>query len=137
MRIEAVQLLVHDQDEALAFYTEKLGMEVRVDATPPGMGDFRWLTVGPVGQPDIELVLMGIAGPPVMDEQTADQVRDLMAKGAGGGAIYLSTDDCRATCAELESRGVDFVQPPEEQPWGIAAGLHDPSGNYIRIAQSR
>jgi predicted enzyme related to lactoylglutathione lyase len=135
IRLDAAQLTVHDQDEALAFYTEKLGMEVRADATMPQMGGFRWLTVGPVDQPDVEIVLMAIPGPPVMDEETAKQVRDLMGKGMAG-AIYLSTDDCYATCEELKKRGVEFVQPPEKQPYGIVSGFHDPSGNYIRLAQS-
>ena len=136
MRIEATQVYVHDQDEALAFYTDKLGWEVRTDATMPQMGGFRWLTVGPPGQPDLELVLMAVPGPPVADEDTGEQMRGLMAKGVGG-AIYLSTDDCRATCAELEERGVEFVQPPEEQPYGIVSAFHDPSGNYIRLSQAR
>ena len=79
--IANTQVWVHDQEEALAFYTQKLGMEVRADVTLPEMGDFRWLTVGPVGQPDISIVLMAIPGPPVMDAETAEQVRDLMAQG--------------------------------------------------------
>src|ERR1700749_1755134 len=80
-KIANAHLWVHDQDEALAFYTQKLGMEVRIDATMPEMGDFSWLTVGPVGQPDVAIVLMAIPGPPIMDADTADQVRALMAKG--------------------------------------------------------
>ena len=75
IQISTAQLWVHDQDEALAFYTEKLGMEVRSDVTLPEMGNFRWLTVGPAGQDDIAIVLMAIPGQPVMDEDTADQVR--------------------------------------------------------------
>ena len=136
MKIANAQLWVHDQEEALAFWTEKVGMEVRADVTLEEMGDFRWLTVGPPGQDDVTIVLMAIPGPPVMDEATATQARELMGKGMAG-AIYLSTDDCYATCEELEKRGVEFVQPPEEQPYGIVSGFHDPSGNYIRLAQSR
>ena len=94
IQISTAQLWVHDQDEALAFYTEKLGMEVRSDVTLPEMGDFRWLTVGPAGQDDIAIVLMAIPGPPVMDDETADQVRTLMAKGFAG-TVFLTTDDCQ------------------------------------------
>ncbi len=125
IKLEHAQLSVHDQDEALAFYTEKLGMEVRVDATMPEMGGFRWLTVGPVGQPDVAIVLMAIPGPPVMDRETADQVRSLMAKGLGG-AIYLTTDDCYAACEELERRGVEFVQTARGAPVRHRLGLSRP-----------
>ena len=134
LRITAAQLLVHDQDEALAFYAEKLGMEVRGDYTMPQMG-FRWLTVGPAGQPDMEIVLMA-PGPPFMDAETADRARNLLALGAGG-TIFLTTDDCHAAYEELTSRGVEFVQPPEERPYGIESGFRDPSGNYIRLTQDR
>ena len=94
IQLTHVNQWVHDQDEALAFYTEKLGMELRDDVTVPEMGNFRWLTVGPVGQPDIAVVLMAVPGPPVFDEETAAQLRDLVAKGATGG-LFFSTDDCQ------------------------------------------
>jgi predicted enzyme related to lactoylglutathione lyase len=136
MRIANAHLWVHDQDEALAFYTQKLGMEVRVDATMPEMGDFRWLTVGPVGQPDVSIVLMAIPGPPVMDVESAGQVRTLMAKGFAG-TVFLTTDDCRGAYEQLKSRGVEFSEPPEERPYGIDSGLRDPSGNSIRLTQVR
>ena len=131
-----VQVWVHDQDEALAFYTEKLGMELRDDATVPEMGNFRWLTVGPPGQPDIALTLMAVPGPPVFDTDTRDQLKTLVAKGAAGG-LFFSTDDCQATYEELKSRGVEFQQEPTEQPYGIDAAIRDPSGNQIRVVQSR
>src|SRR5919112_11431 len=99
IRIANTQLWVHDQDEALAFYTGKLGMEVRADVTLPEM-DFRWLTVGPAGQPDIAIVLMAIPGPPLMDEETTEQVRSLVAKGFAG-TVFLTTDDCQAAYEEL------------------------------------
>ena len=134
IRITTAQVWVHDQDEALAFYTQKLGMEVREDVTVAEMGDFRWLTVGPVGQPDIAIVLMAIPGPPMMDEETTAQVRDLMAKGFAG-TIFLTTDDCVAAYEELKGRGVEFVEAPEQRPYGIDAGLRDPSGNSIRLTQ--
>lgn len=135
-KVSTAQLWVHDQDEALAFYTTKLGMEVRVDATMPEMGNFRWLTVGPVGQPEISIVLMAIPGPPVMDADTASQVRALMAKGYAG-TVFLTTDDCRAEYEELRARGVEFTETPEERPYGVDCGFRDPSGNSLRLTQVR
>ncbi|HEX8155897.1 MAG TPA: VOC family protein [Solirubrobacteraceae bacterium] len=134
IKIAHAQLWVHDQDEALAFYTQKLGLEVRADVTLAEMGNFRWLTVGPAGQPDISIVLMAIPGPPVMDSETADQVRDLMAKGFAG-TIFLTTEDCQAAYEELSGRGVEFVEQPEERPYGIDSAFRDPSGNNIRLTQ--
>jgi predicted enzyme related to lactoylglutathione lyase len=136
IRIGTAQLWVHDQDEALAFYTKQVGMEVRSDVTVPELGDFRWLTVGPAGQPDMAIVLMAIPGPPVMDADTAEEVRSLMAKGFAG-TIFLTTDNCEATYEELSGRGVEFVQKPEERPYGIDAAFRDPSGNNIRITEPR
>jgi catechol 2,3-dioxygenase-like lactoylglutathione lyase family enzyme len=134
IRIANAQLWVHDQDEALAFYTEKLGFEVRSDVTMPELGDFRWLTVGPVGQEDFAITLMAIPGPPVMDEATREQVKDLMAKGFAG-TVFLTTDDCRASYEELKARGVEFTEEPEDRPYGIDAGFRDPSGNSFRLTQ--
>jgi catechol 2,3-dioxygenase-like lactoylglutathione lyase family enzyme len=134
IRINHAQVWVHDQEEALAFYTEKLGMEVRADASFPELGDFRWLTVGPPGQPDFGLVLMAIPGPPVVDEQTSEEIRRLMAKGFAG-TVFLTTDDCRAAYDELRRRGVEFTEAPEDRPYGIDAGFRDPSGNSIRLTQ--
>jgi len=136
IRIANAQLWVHDQDEALAFYTQKLGMEVRADVTLPEMGDFRWLTVGPADQPDFAIVLMSIPGPPVMDADTGEQVRNLTAKGFAG-TVFLTTDDCQASYEELTARGVEFVEPPEERPYGIDSGFRDPSGNQFRLTQLR
>ena len=133
-RIATTQLWVHDQDESLKFYTEKLGMEVQSDVTVPELGDFRWLTVSPVGQSDVAIVLMAIPGAPVMDEQTAEDVRALMAKGFAG-TVFLTTDDCRASYEDLRSRGVEFVEAPEERPYGIDCGFRDPSGNHFRLTQ--
>lgn len=133
--LASTQLWVHDQDEALAFYTEKLGMEVRIDVTVAEMGGFRWLTVGPPGQPDVSIVLMDIPGEPVMDAATAAQVRELMGKGFAG-TIFLGTDDCHASYKELTARGVEFVEKPEEQPYGIDSSFRDPSGNHIRLTQA-
>jgi uncharacterized glyoxalase superfamily protein PhnB len=132
--IGAAQLWVHDQDEALDFYTKKVGMEVRSDVTLPELGNFRWLTVGPAGQPDVAISLMAIPGPPVMDDGTADQVRALMAKGFAG-TVFLVTDDARASYEELKARGVEFTEEPEERPYGIDSGFRDPSGNSLRLTQ--
>ena len=136
MKVGTAQLWVHDQDEALAFWTEKVGMEVRADVTLPELGDFRWLTVGVPGQEDFSIVLMAIPGPPVMDAETAEQVRELMSKGFAG-TVFLETDDCRASYEELRARGVEFNEAPEERPYGIDSGFRDPSGNSIRLTQVR
>jgi uncharacterized glyoxalase superfamily protein PhnB len=134
IKLGNTQLWVHDQDEALAFYTEKLGWEVRSDVTLPELGDFRWLTVGPPAQRDVAVALMAIPGPPVMDAETAKQVRTLMAKGFAG-TLFLTTDDVHATYEELKGRGVEFTEEPEERPYGIDSGFRDPSGNSFRLTQ--
>jgi predicted enzyme related to lactoylglutathione lyase len=134
MKIASAQLWVHDQDEALAFYTEKLGMEVRSDVTLAEMGDFRWLTVAPPGQEDFAIVLMAVPRPPVFDEETASQIETLMGKGAAG-TVFLTTDDCQASYEELKARGVEFTEPPEQRPYGIDSGFRDPSGNSLRLTQ--
>ena len=134
--IGATQLWVHDQDEALAFYTQKLGMEVRSDVTLPELDDFRWLTVGPPGQEDVAIALMAIPGQPVMDDDTHGQVEALMAKGFAG-AVFLATDDCRASYEELRGRGVEFTEEPSERPYGIDSAFRDPSGNQFRLTEVR
>jgi predicted enzyme related to lactoylglutathione lyase len=134
IRIANAQLWVHDQDEALAFYTQKLGWEVRSDVTVAEMGDFRWLSVGPAGQPDFAVVLMAIPGAPILDPETQAQVRELMGKGFAG-TVFLTTEDCQASYEELKSRGVEFTEPPEERPYGIDSGFRDPSGNAFRLTQ--
>ena len=134
IKISNAQLWVHDQDEALDFYTKKLGMEVRADVTLPEMGNFRWLTVGPANQADISITLMAIPGSPVMDPDTAEQVRDLVGKGFAG-TIFLTTDDVYADYELLKSRGVEFSEEPEERPYGIDSGFRDPSGNSFRLTQ--
>jgi uncharacterized glyoxalase superfamily protein PhnB len=136
MRIANTQLWVHDQDEALAFYTQKLGFEVRNDVTMPEMGNFRWLTVGPAGQDEFAIVLMAIPGAPVMDDESAEQLRTVMSKGFAG-TVFLTTDDVHASYEELRGRGVEFSEEPEERPYGIDSGFHDPSGNSLRLTQVR
>jgi uncharacterized glyoxalase superfamily protein PhnB len=134
IKINSAQLWVHDQDEALAFYTQKLGMEVQSDVTLPEMGNFRWLVVGPPGQDDIGINLMAIPGAPVMDDATRDQVRELMSKGFAG-TVFLTTEDVQADYEELSARGVEFVEKPEQRPYGIDSGFRDPSGNNFRLTQ--
>jgi catechol 2,3-dioxygenase-like lactoylglutathione lyase family enzyme len=132
-QLTQAQVWVNDQDEALEFYTEKLGMEVREDVTVPEMGNFRWLTVGVPGQ-DVSIVLMAVPGPPVFDADTREKILAVMASGAAGG-LFFSVDDCRKSYEEMKSRGVEFLQEPTEQPYGIDAGFRDPSGNNFRMAQ--
>jgi predicted enzyme related to lactoylglutathione lyase len=129
------QVWVDDQDEALAFYTEKLGMELREDVTVPELGNFRWLSVGVPGQ-DVSITLMAVPGPPVFEEETRSQILALLAKGAAGG-LFFATDDCKASYEELKKRGVEFAQEPTEQPYGLDAGFRDPSGNHFRMMQTR
>jgi predicted enzyme related to lactoylglutathione lyase len=133
-KLTNVSVWVNDQDEALAFYTEKLGMELREDVTVPELGNFRWLTVGVPGQPDVALALMTVPGPPVFEAETQAQIKSLVAKGVASG-LFFATDDCNATFEELSGRGVEFIQEPTEQPYGIDAGFRDSSGNQIRMAQ--
>jgi uncharacterized glyoxalase superfamily protein PhnB len=136
IKLSSAQVWVHDQDEALQFYTQKLGMEIRADVTLSELGDFRWLAVGPANQPDVSIVLMAIPGPPIMDADTAEQVRSLMAKGFAG-TVFLTTENVYADYEQLKSRGVEFSETPEERPYGIDSGFHDPSGNSFRLTQVR
>jgi catechol 2,3-dioxygenase-like lactoylglutathione lyase family enzyme len=132
--ISHVFVWVRDQDEAKAFYTEKLGLEERGDVTlAEEFGGFRWLTVGPAGRPEVNIVLAR-PGPPLSDSESAEQLLALVAKGVGGPGI-LHTSDCRKTCKELEERGVELSHQPEERFYGIDAGVRDPSGNAWRIVQ--
>ena len=128
-----VQVWVHDQDEALAFYTDKLGFEIREDVTVPELGNFRWLSVGVPGQ-DVAIVLMAVPGAPVFDDETRQQILDLLSKGAAGG-LFFTTEDCRASYEQLAARGVEFTQEPTEQPYGVDAGFRDPSGNQFRMVE--
>ncbi|OBK98574.1 glyoxalase [Mycobacterium asiaticum] len=134
MKIASAHLWVHDQEVALKFWTDQVGLEVRQDVSLPE-ADFRWLTVGPPGQDDVSIVLMAIPGQPVMDEvMTQKQVAELMAKGFAG-TVFLTTQDCHATYAEMKSRGVEFTEEPHEMPYGIDCGFRDPSGNSVRLTQ--
>ena len=134
IKVSTVQLWVHDQEIALKYWTDKVGMEVRDDVTMPELGNFRWLTVGPRGQDDLAIVLMAVPGPPVMDDATQKQVLDLVAKGFAG-TVFLTTDDCQASYDEMKARGVEFTEEPHPMPYGIDCAFRDPSGNSIRLAQ--
>jgi len=127
------QIFVLDQDEALDFYVGKLGLEVNTDVD---LGFMRWLTVNVPGQPDRQ-VLLERPGPPAMSEETAEQVRELVTKGATGGSLIFATEDCRKTYETLLARGVEFTDEPTERPYGIDCGLRDPFGNNIRFTQPK
>ena len=133
MKIATTQIWVHDQDEALTFYRDKLGFEVREDVTMPELGDFRWLTVAPAGS-DVALVLMAIPGQPVFDEERWKLANDAMSKGVAT-AVFFTTEDVQADYEALKARGVEFTEPPEERPYGIDCGFRDPSGNHFRLSQ--
>ena len=129
-RISHVNVFVLDQDRAKDFYTNALGFEVRTDVNMDG---FRWLTVGPKGQPDLNILLARPA-PPMFSEEDAELLRGLVAKGSMGGGV-IETDDCRATCEQLKARGVAFLQEPAERPYGIEALFRDDSGNWFSLTQ--
>jgi catechol 2,3-dioxygenase-like lactoylglutathione lyase family enzyme len=131
-KLSHTTIWVLDQDEALDFYTQKLGFEVRTDER---MDNFRWLTVSPPTQTDHELILL-VPGPPMMDEETAEQMKALVAKGILGPGAF-DTDDCRRTYAELGGRGVTFLSEPTERFYGIEATLRDNSGNWFSMVQRR
>ena len=133
LKIASAHLWVHDQEVALKYWTEKVGMEVRQDVKLPELG-FRWLTVGPPGQDGMSIVLMAVPGPPVMDEATREQVMEVVAKGFAG-TVFLTTGNCQATYEQLKARGVEFTEVPHEMPYGIDSGFRDPSGNSVRLTQ--
>jgi len=129
-RLSHVTVYVLDQDRALEFYTEVLGLEVRTDSTLDG---FRWLTVGLKNQPEVAILIASPA-PPMFAPEDAEAVRSLVAKGALGGGV-LETDDCRATYERLKARGVIFLQEPVERPYGVEAVFRDDSGNWFSLTQ--
>ena len=127
------QIYVLNQDEALEFYVGKLGLEVTADVD---LGFMRWLTVGVPGHPE-RPILLEKPGPPAMSEETAQQVRELVTKGATGGSLIFSVDDCRKTYETLLGRGVEFTEEPTDRPYGTDCGLRDPFGNSIRLTQPK
>ena len=132
-RLSLVSVYVLDQERAVKFYTEKLGFKVHTDNADLG---FRWVTVCPEGQPDVELTLLAITPSPMLDEERARTLRDLVARGTFGYCAFR-TDDCRRTYQELTARGVEFLGPPEERPYGVEAVFKDDSGNWFALIQER
>lgn len=130
--IEVVGLYVRDQEEALAFYVEKLGFKVHTDVRN---GDYRWLTVQHPDQPSLQLGLFA-PGPPVHDAATAQTLRAMVAKGAMPGFV-LTVDDCRAAYERMRTRGVEFTQEPTDRFGSVDAGFRDPSGNGWKMIQAR
>lgn len=124
---------VFDQDEALDFYVNKLGLEVSADID---MGPMRWLTVRPQGDPTRE-VLLELVAPPSVDPDAVEKIREVVSKGASGFAVGFTTDDARATCEALRAKGVLIREEPEERPYGIDFAIRDPFGNHIRIVEQR
>ncbi|MFJ1926699.1 MULTISPECIES: VOC family protein [unclassified Streptomyces] len=125
------QIYVLDQDQALDFYVGKLGLEVAADVD---MGFMRWLAVSVPGHPERQ-ILLERPGTPAMSEETAEQVRELVTKGAMGGWLILTTDDCRKTYETLLAKGVEFTEEPTDRDYGIDCGLRDPFGNRLRFTQ--
>jgi catechol 2,3-dioxygenase-like lactoylglutathione lyase family enzyme len=132
--ISHVQLWVRDQEEALDFYINKIGLELRSDVQPPGMNGFRFISAGPPLQPQVQFFFVH-PGPPVIDGEPLERLLELIAQGAMP-ATYFEVEDCQATYDELAARGVEFQEEPAQRPWGIDAGFRDPSGNNFRIVQS-
>ena len=135
LKITHINLWVHDQDDALAFYTEKVGLEVRDERDRAGDGQLPLADGGTSGQPEVAFVL-NVPGPPVMDAETAEQLTALVATGVADG-FHFSTEDCRAAYEELRSRGVEFHEEPSERPYGVDAAFRDPSGHVFRLVQPR
>ena len=131
-RLSHVTIYVLDQDAACDFYVNKLGLEVRTDATMDN--GFRWLTVGPKGQPELEIALLPTNPGPRLDQETADLLRKLISKGVIGHGV-METADCRKTYEELKAKGVEFTSPPTERFYGIEALFKDNSGNFFSLTQ--
>jgi catechol 2,3-dioxygenase-like lactoylglutathione lyase family enzyme len=129
--IQISSIYVPDQDQALDFYVGMLGMQVHTDQD---LGFMRWLTVCVPGDPSREILLEKIGGP-YMDDKTAAQVREVLSKGASGGHLFFTVDDCRKTYDDLVAKGVEVTQEPTEQPYGIDCGMRDPFGNSVRFSQ--
>ena len=124
---------VFDQDQALDFYVGKLGLEKTSDID---LGFMRWLTVGVPGDPGRD-ILLELPAPPSVDPAAAEQIRELVSKGATGFTVGFTTDDVRKMSDDLKAKGVDFTQEPVEQSYGIDIGIRDPFGNHIRINQPK
>lgn len=133
-RLSHVTIYVTDQERALEFYRDKLGFEVRADFPMGESG--RWLTVGPRSQPDLEIILYTLGSGGMIDEETVGLLRKVLERGAMGTGVF-EVDDCRATYKELSARGVEFISPPQDQPYGVEAIMKDPFGNWFSMTQHR
>jgi len=133
-RMSHTAIFVPDQDQAKDFYVGKLGFEVKTDASMPN--GFRWLTVSPKGQPDLEIILMKIAPGPKLQEDDVATIKALVKKGAFGAGVF-DTADCRKTYEELKAKGVEFLAPPKEEFYGIQAVFRDPFGNWFSLTQPK
>ncbi len=133
-RLSHVTVYVLDQDEAYDFYVNKLGFDVKMDARMDN--GFRWLTLCPKGQPDLQIVLMPTEPSPMMDQESSDQLRGLIRKGKLGAGVF-QTADCRKTYEELKAKGVEFSQPPADRFYGIEAVMKDNSGNWFSMTQPK
>ena len=132
-KLSHASIYVLDQDAAKTFYTEKLGFEVKMDVT---LGNFRWLTVAPKGQQDLEIILMPVGAMPNTEPEIRESMIRLLAAGKMPGGVFY-TADCRATYEELKAKGVEFVQPPVDRPYGVEAVLKDPFGNWFSMTQPK
>jgi catechol 2,3-dioxygenase-like lactoylglutathione lyase family enzyme len=133
-RLSHATIYVLDQEEALKFYRDKLGFEVRTDATMDN--GFRWLTVGPKTQPDLEIVLMAVKESPMFAADKVAMLRKLIESGSIGAGV-LDADDCRKTYEELKAKGVEFMAPPAERFYGIEALFKDNSGNWFSMTERK
>lgn len=133
-RMSHTAIFVLDQDVAKDFYVNKLGFQIKTDETMPN--GFRWLTVTPKGQPDLEIILMKVAPGPKLDEQDVARISELVKKGAFGAGVF-DTADCRKTYDELKAKGVEFVSPPKDQFYGVEAIFKDPFGNWFSMSQPK
>lgn len=130
-RLSHITIFVKNQNEALKFYTEKLGFEKRMDAS---FGGFRWLTVAPPDQKEVEMILLCPGD--MFDAAFAKKFEELMEAGKLGGGVF-QTDDCRKTYEELKAAGVEFKGPPEKKPYGVQATFSDNSNNWFSLTQPK
>jgi catechol 2,3-dioxygenase-like lactoylglutathione lyase family enzyme len=133
-RMSHSAIFVLDQDQAKDFYVNKLGFDVKTDATMPN--GFRWLTVSPKGQPDLEIILMKVAPGPKLQEKDVETIKELIKKGAFGAGVF-DTADCHRTYEELKAKGVEFLAAPKEEFYGVQAVFRDPFGNWFSLTEPK
>jgi len=131
-RMSHATIYVMDQDQALEFYRDKLGFKVNTDVTMDG--GFRWLTVSPADQSNFEIILMEPKPGFMFEEEAANQLRALVTGGKLGAGVF-NTHNCQATYDELSAKGVEFLSPPAQRPYGIEAIFRDNSGNWFSLTQ--